>query len=450
MNISYQREMKRNYLIVEAEEQEEIPFEQKMLEQNQIDGLLHFQVRKKDMETRFFYEITSKQPLFRLLEGQAVRAGQIRALVFGIAYALDHMEPYLLNENSVLLTPEYLYVEPESLKVWLCLIPGLERDFPEDYSRLLEYLLGKVDHKDKETVVLAYGLYQETRKENYGMGDILRLAEQKIDAGSLGVELDAEQSEEDVSWQNPWSGGAGAGEEGWRSAEEPYAFRRDGGKAGSAAAAGSANVQTDWKPGTVRARQIQTDAVKESSGLFGRWKQRRKERKEEKQREQEREMQMPWDMMYAGDARQDYGAPSYFREERSGMSGNAVLSAALEPETPLPQKSSGTVLLNAGMGAAESGTRKLTALDAGEADIVIAYYPFIIGKQENLVDHVLNRETVSRLHLRIDRKEERYYVQDLNSTNGTLINGRMLENNETVEIWEGTEINIAGGRYRFE
>lgn len=420
MNISYQREMKRNYLIVEAEVQDEIPFEQKMLEQNQIDGLLHFQVRKKDMETRFFYEITSKQPLFRLLEGQAVRARQIRALVFGIAQALDHMEPYLLNENSVLLTPEYLYVEPESLKVWLCLIPGLERDLTEDYSRLLEYLLGKVDHKDKESVVLAYGLYQETRKENYGMGDILRLAEQKIDAGSFGLETAAEEPPEAyVSRQDPWPGGAGT-------------------------------VEEDWKPGTVRAKQIRTDTVQETSGFFGKWKQRMKDRREEKQREQEREMQMPWDLMYAGDARQDYGTPSYCREERGGMPGNTAFSAAPEPETPLPQKSSGTVLLNAGMGAAESGTRKLTALDAGEADIRIAYYPFIIGKQENLVDHVLNRETVSRLHLRIDRKEERYYVQDLNSTNGTLINGRMLENNETVEIREGTEINIAGGRYRFE
>ena len=143
MNISYQREMKRNYLIVETEKRDEIPFEQNMLEQNQIDGVLHFQVRKKDTDIRFFYEITSKQPLFRLLEGQSVQAGQIRTLVRGIAYALEHMEQYLLSENCVLLTPEYLYVEPESLKVWLCLVPGLERDFPEDYSRLLEYLLAR-------------------------------------------------------------------------------------------------------------------------------------------------------------------------------------------------------------------------------------------------------------------------------------------------------------------
>ena len=40
-----------------------------------------------------------------------------------------------------------------------------------------------------------------------------------------------------------------------------------------------------------------------------------------------------------------------------------------------------------------------------EEDIPIAYFPFVIGKHEELVDYVLNRSTVSRLHMRIDRRE---------------------------------------------
>ena len=420
MNISYQREMKRNYLIVETEKRDEIPFEQNMLEQNQIDGVLHFQVRKKDTDIRFFYEITSKQPLFRLLEGQSVQAGQIRTLVRGIAYALEHMEQYLLSENCVLLTPEYLYVEPESLKVWLCLVPGLERDFPEDYSRLLEYLLGKVDHKDKESVVLAYGLYQETRKENYGMADILRLAQQKIEVNHAGREAETETVREFERYQEyPEREYMETAQDGYGAKQRRSAIQDR--KAG--------NAETDWKPGMVRARQIQTDTVKESSGLFGRWKQRRKERREEKQREQEREMQMPWDTMFVSETSPDYGTLS---------------------SVHLPQQSSGTVLLNPESRESGSVARRLTALDAGETDIVISYYPFIIGKQENLADYILDRETVSRLHLRIDQKDGRYYVQDLNSTNGTMVDGRMLENNETAEIWEGVEVNIAGVRYRFE
>lgn len=460
MKTSYQRELKRNYLIVETETSEgqgEPPFEQKMLEQNQIDGILRFQVRQKDEEVRFFYEITSKQPLSRLLEGQTIQAEQIRALVFGIARSLDHMEQYLLSEKSVLLDPEYLYVDPESLKVWLCLVPGMECDFPEDYSRFLEYLLGKVDHRDKESVVLAYGLYQETRKENYGMTDILRLAQQKSSVSGPnhknGTKSQWQRSDDLEVLQS--AGGNIAGEKSLEEGDHVQRSRQENG----------------WQLGTVRGKQIQTDAQEESAGLLGRWKQRRKERKEEKQRELERAVQMPWDTIaFDGASPEEWGTPegygrAEYKEERGtensgvryemGNGGTAYdpgsRAGRQQPlEAAAAAQSSDTILLNGETNGATAQVKRLTALEPGTEDIVIAYYPFIIGKQKNLVDYVLRRETVSRLHLRIDRKEERYYVQDLNSTNGTMAGGHMLENNEIMEIWDGVEISIAGARYRFE
>lgn len=460
MKTSYQRELKRNYLIVETETSEgqgEPPFEQKMLEQNQIDGILRFQVRQKDEEVRFFYEITSKQPLSRLLEGQTIQAEQIRALVFGIARSLDHMEQYLLSEKSVLLDPEYLYVDPESLKVWLCLVPGMECDFPEDYSRFLEYLLGKVDHRDKESVVLAYGLYQETRKENYGMADILRLAQQKSSVSGPnhknGTKSQWQRSDDLEVLQS--AGGNIAGEKSLEEGDHVQRSRQENG----------------WQLGTVRGKQIQTDAQEESAGLLGRWKQRRKERKEEKQRELERAVQMPWDTIaFDGASPEEWGTPegygrAEYKEERGtensgvryemGNGGTAYdpgsRAGRQQPlEAAAAAQSSDTILLNGETNGATAQVKRLTALEPGTEDIVIAYYPFIIGKQENLVDYVLRRETVSRLHLRIDRKEDRYYVQDLNSTNGTMAGGHMLENNEIMEIWDGVEISIAGARYRFE
>ena len=460
MKTSYQRELKRNYLIVETETSEgqgEPPFEQKMLEQNQIDGILRFQVRQKDEEVRFFYEITSKQPLSRLLEGQTIQAEQIRALVFGIARSLDHMEQYLLSEKSVLLDPEYLYVDPESLKVWLCLVPGMECDFPEDYSRFLEYLLGKVDHRDKESVVLAYGLYQETRKENYGMADILRLAQQKSSVSGPnhknGTKSQWQRSDDLEVLQS--AGGNIAGEKSLEEGDHVQRSRQENG----------------WQLGTVRGKQIQTDAQEESAGLLGRWKQRRKERKEEKQRELERAVQMPWDTIaFDGASPEEWGTPegygrAEYKEERGtensgvryemGNGGTAYdpgsRAGRQQPlEAAAAAQSSDTILLNGETNGAAAQVKRLTALEPGTEDIVIAYYPFIIGKQENLVDYVLRRETVSRLHLRIDRKEDRYYVQDLNSTNGTMAGGHILENNEIMEIWDGVEISIAGARYRFE
>ena len=114
MKITYRREMKHNYMIIDPEALAWRGYECRMLAANSIDGVLRFQLRQVDDEVRFYYEITSRQPLARLLESQSLRAEQIRELVLGIARVLDRLEQYLLREGSVILEPEYIYVEPES------------------------------------------------------------------------------------------------------------------------------------------------------------------------------------------------------------------------------------------------------------------------------------------------------------------------------------------------
>ena len=112
------------------------------------------------------------------------------------------------------------------------------------------------------------------------------------------------------------------------------------------------------------------------------------------------------------------------------------------------QTGQGTVLL--ADFSSETGQRMLRTLDSDGENIPLLYYPFIIGKQDNLVDYKLDRETVSRLHVRIDQAGEAYRIKDLNSTNGTFLRGRLLENNEEAELHIGDEVCIARYRYRFE
>ena len=271
------------------------------------------------------------------------------------------------------------------------------------------------------------------------MEDILRLAQQKLDINYTDCERDAEPLQDFEILQ---------GETDRRNTGMPQ-NRKKPEQRQTGRDIHADRAETEWKPGMVRARQIQTDTVKESFGLFGRWKQRRKARKEEKQREQEREMQMPWDLMFVGETQSGYGASAGHLDEDDRTGGMTPFSGGSTSSVPFLQQGSGTVLLNPGKDESEIGLRLLRALDVGEPDIRIAYDPLLIGKQENLVDHVLNRETVSRLHLRIDQKDGHYYVQDLNSTNGTMVDGRMLENNETIEVREGTDLSIAGIRYQF-
>ena len=128
-----------------------------------------------------------------------------------------------------------------------------------------------------------------------------------------------------------------------------------------------------------------------------------------------------------------------------------ILFQALEddtsPEEPVWEDKN-TQLLT-GVSEKEKRCAALESLSKDRGDIEIPYVPFLIGKHREMNDFILDYPTVSRLHLRIDQKEDVYIFTDMNSTNGTTVNGYKLEANETVSVKEGDSIQIAGLNYRF-
>ncbi|MCD8121588.1 MAG: FHA domain-containing protein [Clostridiales bacterium] len=438
MRISYRREMRHNYLILDPEDLSWKNYECRMMANNRIEGVLRFQLRQMDHEVRFYYEITSRQPLTRMLEGRDAGVNEIRSLVLGIAGILEKMDQYLLREGIVMLDPEYIYVEPDTFRIWLCLVPGLERKFPKDFGKLLEYLLGKVNHEDKESVILAYGLYQETRKENYGMEDILCFLQKEgteVQKQRMPNKEEEEPVREPVAWTFPDEGKNGQSEQ--RGSE--VSMRKEKPVPRSA----KRGLSVSWSGFCATVRK-----------LFFRGA---KERVTSEETAVEREIRQE-----AVDARgnllcrgisQDLSvaAPAAPWESMFASEGEETGKTIQES---LPASDVGmecnTILLADADKSRKDGVRRLQALSGENPDIILSYYPFIIGKQENLSDFVLNYSTVSRLHVRIDRQGNDYLIQDLNSTNGTVVSGQLLENNETVRLNPGDEVWIADQHYRFQ
>ena len=74
--------------------------------------------------------------------------------------------------------------------------------------------------------------------------------------------------------------------------------------------------------------------------------------------------------------------------------------------------------------------------------------PCVVGKIGEYVDQILDDSSVSRMHARfaLDR-EGRMTIRDLNSTNGTWLNGERLLPNESRAIQEGDHVRL--GRMQF-
>lgn len=99
-----------------------------------------------------------------------------------------------------------------------------------------------------------------------------------------------------------------------------------------------------------------------------------------------------------------------------------------------------TMLLTS-MGAIENIT--LRRLDVEGVRITPNKYPCVLGKSKRSSDFYIDSPVVSRVHMRILQEMTGYFIEDLNSTNGTFLNGIQLQPHELKEINVGDQITIA-------
>ena len=93
MEIRYSREMNHNYMIIEAPE-EETGYAVQMLSANAIEGLLKFRVCQTEEAREYYYEITSRQPLRRVLEKRTLSGQELRSILLGVLAVLKRVEEY--------------------------------------------------------------------------------------------------------------------------------------------------------------------------------------------------------------------------------------------------------------------------------------------------------------------------------------------------------------------
>lgn len=88
--------------------------------------------------------------------------------------------------------------------------------------------------------------------------------------------------------------------------------------------------------------------------------------------------------------------------------------------------------------------------EAGRTLTVLEDAEVTIGKKKGEADIILEDASVSRLHARILKEDTKYYVEDLNSTNGTYKNGLRLQPYERRQLEEGDEITVGRVMLRFD
>lgn len=424
---AYERKLNGNYLILEEEHQEhpsadKNEFESRMLQENNIPGFLRCTVRCVDGREQFAYDITSRQSMKRVYEEQDIGYRDMKSIFLGMMKGFDAVSEYFLNEENLILLPEYIYVDIETKQAFLCFYPHYHVNIHQSFQRFAEYLLQKTDHKDEKAVVLAYAFYKQTANEDY---DLYHLFEKTA----------VKETSELIKPSAPIRGlleyeTTGTIEEYGISADEITKYGMAEKKIFFISVLillllmGFVLYVEVYEPAAVmeflpyetRTVLIATAGATtlfSSVTLLGR--QRKKRRASEREQRRRRR------------ARQQINGE---REEVLAEKSYCGETGALGQD-------------------AEPVHRLVRFAEEGITEFKLCKTPFIIGKKRAVADGVLDSPAISRMHAKIYRERDNYYLVDLNSTNGTSKNGIRLNANESAMLTYNDEVTFAGELFYF-
>lgn len=474
MRAEYKRDMNHNYLILHGEEVPDTDsYQVRMLVGNGMPSLLKCRLQGIDGNFLIYYDITSKQSVASMYETKKMGLEDLRLIFGGFVQAMEEMAEYLMNPGQLLVQPEYMYLDVEKKKLYFCCMPGKAGDVREDFRVLTEYILPKINHEDGDAVILGYGVYRRALEDTFhleyvkeeiykgrdnreksfsGNEDSFQKnqgGEKRIPESCKEKEIDKEKGQfreqyENQSGDSPWEmETANPFENRDREDEKksPISLRKKIlfsilGAFILIITAGAAVL--GFLPGLQAGVILSGCVVFLGTGmLVYRFRKKHKGSIEKKRGRQEIQREPIWKTE---------------QEEESGwqsqMSAEEEMSVPQTFEEEPKAKDFGeTVVLSAGV---VQGPATLVSREPGELTTIYLQEDMtVIGKMETAVDAVIDLPTVSRIHAKIRRRDQEYYLSDLNSRNGTAVNGRLLKEGEDYQLQNEDEVDFAQARYVF-
>lgn len=169
MKISYTKVLNKNQLILSDFNSSSFSsnYIVKMITNNTIPGLLPTEIQFINNIPSFYYNTTSKHSLSSFLEDSKVEYELITKLIIQINSLQESLHNYMLDNDYILLSPELVFLNPETLIPSFCYCPIIEENISYNLiaslRSLLEFIITKLDYSDKECVALTYTLYQKSQ-----------------------------------------------------------------------------------------------------------------------------------------------------------------------------------------------------------------------------------------------------------------------------------------------
>ncbi len=381
--ITYERNVSRSYMKIPA--CLESSFDEEIMLKKEIPGFLQVEKCYINGMGQYWYNITGKQALDSYSKMKNIGIGFIEKLLLNICSQMEKLEWNLLGTHCLVLEPELIFVTNGSEEIYFTLYPENKGEVHTELTKLMEYLLTRLDHNDAEAVKTAYGIYELTLIDGYSLSDIRKAVEKNK------MESEPIKEKEVKMWFTP--------EMPAKPVEKSTVNER---------------LKNPKIPKPENCGTLLQDLWKRALEIL------KKEINFKKKEE------IPY-VAYPENT---------IEKENKDIEKEQPEASEVNPTVCLVSSTGKArgILFHEGLGAYpdyELEGRKCKIGNSAKADLYI------------------KRDTVSGIHARIEYDEGCYYVEDLNSTNGTYLNETALSYKQRRKLSPGDELRFADVRYRF-
>ena len=442
MKATDKKDTMRSYMIIPCPpEAGTTGYQYRMLEMNRIEGILPCGLRHIDGESFLYYETTGKQSLSALYEGRRIPGTELFGLLEALNDVSGTLSGYLLDEQNLVLTGEQIFYDLSSGKYFFTYYPGevVEPD-------VFRFLADGIDGTDKRAAAAAYRLCASVGADRQALREVIRKEVSQRDTPKPW-EIETEEPAEDCTAKSESPDFDSSGHHTLRTAAKPernteYRQSRDPepelGKKQFvfrillivlllAGAGGLFAVQLlvyisqrERRLCIAGSILLLVSACLIIAETVLRVRESRRKRREDEQSRN----------------------PSYLESDEKDL---PVFGTGKAEDYRLVDEETGNTVRF----SEQETIGRLYGRDRGSR-IDLRTLPTTVGKAQAYVDVVLPDPSVSRVHARIYKGEEGCIeIRDLDSTNGTFINGTRLEPNEKKRVHRGDEVRFGNMEYEY-
>ena len=181
MEVSYSRRLDYQYMMIETDEEARSDYRLSMLINNRINGFLPVHVQQMNGKSTLSYEITSLENLPEFLDARKIAYDEMVSLLLQFCSAVSEVGRYLLDGEGILLEPQYIYVSKSLERIRFCYYPYQHMPLHQSVNVLCRFLIDHIDYDDRRSLELAYGLFQESLRENLSISVIVGCIKDRLE-----------------------------------------------------------------------------------------------------------------------------------------------------------------------------------------------------------------------------------------------------------------------------